>query len=609
MTKVATLPFNAAEGTRPALGRQFSNFAGETVRMATGADINPVSFLTQIEDGEGGRAAFVNIADSLLEREWLNQLFEQSGVDIAMDGLLRQDGDNFSLTIRFHSKDSEAPVYDETDTFLKAGVFSVLQKLVDNLAKFANVDLPDEVKNLDFGTEDPDAFLKFLEGYDSVTYINQTQGRVAQEFSPEPAIQALLESVKLDRDFLGPYETLVQLCRLCGQYRLGSFEVIESALKELIEIAPEDYRAYFVLGELYQSINDLKNAEDMYEKAVKLESSDPALYVRLGMTQMSLGMPVNAERQFRKAVELEGPDKPSLDYVATVLQQTNRGHEVPALWKDQIENNPDDHQARVKYAISLINEGKEEEGIRAFENALETIEENVVVKRYYAPLLAQKQDFDRAMDFYEDCLDLAPTDVTLMLEYAQTLQAAGREFEVPKVLRDVLAANPDPNTRAQTLAWLIELEQPRRTEVVDQARQKMEEGQFEDALRDLRPLKNWLADYWKMWALLSSACNGLGQYEDAEDASRRLLELFPGCEPAYGELATALGGLGKHEEAYNFLRWAASNMPQSLGVHVNLAIAAKRSGRDDEARNLANQIREAVGPNQELEDVFREVNL
>lgn len=607
MSKVATLPFNAAEGTKPALGRQFSNFAGETVRMATGADINPVSFLTQIEGGEEGRAAFVNIADSLLERDWINQLFEQSGVDIAMDGLLKQEGDKFDLTIRFHSKDDEEPIYSETDTFLKPGVFSVLQKLVDNLAKYAGVDLPEEQKNLDFGTDNPDAFLKFLEGYDSVTYINQTQGRVAQEFSPEPAIQALLESVKLDKDFLGPYETLVQLCRLCAQYRLGAFEMIEASLNELIGLVPDDYRAYFALGELYQAVNDLAKSADFYERAIKIEAGEPALYVRLGITQMALNMPVNAERQFRKAVELEGPDKPSLDYLAQVLQQTGREHEVPNLWKEQIDANPDDGQARIKYAISLFNAGKEEDGIRAFETALEVIEDNVIVKRYYAPVLAQKQDFDRAMDFYEDCLDVAPTDVPLLLEYAQTLQSAGREFEVPKILRDVLGANPDPNTRAQTLAWLIELEQPRRTEIVDQARQKMESGQVEDALKDLRPLKNWLADYWKMWAMMSSAYNAIGEFGEAEDAARRLLELFPGCEPAYGELSAAFSGQGKHEEAYNFLRWAAQNMPQSLGVHVNLALAAHRSGRKDEARQMANQIREAVGPNQELEEILSEI--
>jgi len=117
-------------------------------------------------------------------------------------------------------------------------------------------------------------------------------------------------------------------------------------------------------------------------------------------------------------------------------------------------------------------------------------------------------------------------------------------------------------------------------------------------------MRNWLADYWKMWALLSSAYNRVGQAAEAEDAARRLLELFPGCEPAYGELREALIVQGKTEEAYQFLRYVAANNPGSIATHINLAIAAKAAGHREEARNLARQIREAVGPNPELDPVL-----
>ena len=39
-------------------------------------------------------------------------------------------------------------------------------------------------------------------------------------------------------------------------------------------------------------------------------------------------------------LELEGDDKPSTDFLANVLAQTNREHEVPALWKALIDKNP-----------------------------------------------------------------------------------------------------------------------------------------------------------------------------------------------------------------------------------------------------------------------------
>ncbi|MFQ3678113.1 MAG: tetratricopeptide repeat protein, partial [Fimbriimonadaceae bacterium] len=323
---------------------------------------------------------------------------------------------------------------------------------------------------------------------------------------------------------------------------------------------------------------------------------------------LNLNMPVNAERNFRRALELEGPDKPSLDWLAMVLANTGRAHEVPSLWEEQVRRNPENPHIRAKYAISLVQAGREEDGVKAFEDGIAAIADNIVLKRYFAPILAQRGDHDRAMDFYEDALDVAPTDVPVLLEYSQVLEKAGREFEVPKVLRDVLAANPDPNTRAMALAKLIELEQPKRAAMVEAAREKMEAGDYEGALRDLKPLRNWLADYWKMWALLSSAHNHLMQPTEAEEAARNLIDLFPACEPAYGELATALFNQNRAEEAYHLLRIAAANMPQSLPVHVNLALAARRAGHVDEARALARQIRELVGPNPELEQILREID-
>jgi Flp pilus assembly protein TadD len=120
-------------------------------------------------------------------------------------------------------------------------------------------------------------------------------------------------------------------------------------------------------------------------------------------------------------------------------------------------------------------------------------------------------------------------------------------------------------------------------------------------------MRNWLADYWKLWALLGSAYNRTDQFVEAEEASRRLLELYPGCEPAFGELVTALHGQGKNDEAYQLMQYAATHNPSSLPIHINLALAAKRSGHLDEARELAKQIREAVGPNEDLEPVLSEI--
>jgi Flp pilus assembly protein TadD len=604
--KLAVLPFSAAQDTPPALGRQLASFLGETLRIATNIELQGVSFLTQVEQDGETRAAFVNLQDAMMEPDQMKDLFEQAEADLAIDGLLKIDGNDFDLKVRYHRAGGN---FEEAEhKFVKADLFTTLRKLVYEFAKMGNLELPTTFDaELEFGTEDPDVFLDFMEGYDSITYIQQANGAVAREFSPEPAFAKLLSCVDRDADFMGPYQSAVQLGRLSAQYRIGTFELIDETFKKLVDAYPDEFPAIYASGELQQSVGNLVDASNLFERAVSLAPEEPSAYLSLGVVQGQLGMPVNAERNMKKALELDPDMVAAIANLSGILAQQGRPHEVPAIWKALVERHPSDPQALVNYAMSHIQAGNEADAERAFDEALEKAEDNTLVKRAYAPLLVQKGELDRAMDFYEDFLEVAPNQIDALLEYAQVLQQADREFEIPNVLKTVLGSNPDANTRAQALAWLIELEQPKRVESVQNAQQKMEAGDFDGAVRELRPMKNWLGDYWKMWALLGAGLNRLGESEEAEEASRILLGLFPGCEPAYGELMTALSAQGKNDEAYNMMRYAAANMPQSLGVHVNLGLAAKRSGKDEEARGLAKQIREVVGPNEELEPLLAEM--
>lgn len=608
---IVVLPYNAAEGTPPAIGRQLANYISEIVRGNSEAEVHAVSYLTQMEDEGQQRSMFVNVADTLLERDWLNQMFDQPQAEGAMlmDGLVKLADGKLEITTRFNVKNQMEPIYENTETLAIDQIFEKLRSLIGAVGQHAEIEIQNGIPaNLEFGTTSGQAFLDFLEGYDALMYLQQANGAVTPDFSPEYSLNKLLAAIELDKEFVGPFDTLVNLARACGQFRVGTFDVLKSALEKAEQLVPEDFKPQFALGELYMGVNEFGLASSAFEKAISKESEEPALYTRLGMAQASAGMPINAERNFRRAMELEGPDKPSADFLANILVQTNREHEVPGIWQSVVEEDPQNGSAHAKLAIALIRTGKAAEGEKVFESALETLDDNMIVKRWYAPYLAnEKNDLDRAMDFYEDCIDHLPSDISVQLEYAQTLKAADREFEIPNVLKQVLGQNPEPNVRAETLAWLIELEQPKRAESVEEARKKFEEGQSELAVRELKPLRNWMGDYWKLWALLSSALNATGEYAEAEEAAGRLIQLYPGCEPAYGEFLNALAGQDKHEEAYNFMRFAVTQFPQSLAMHLNLALAAKRSGRSDEAKGIATQIREVVGNNAEIEPVLQEI--
>jgi Flp pilus assembly protein TadD len=240
---------------------------------------------------------------------------------------------------------------------------------------------------------------------------------------------------------------------------------------------------------------------------------------------------------------------------------------------------------------------------------MEKTDGHIIIKRHFAPFLVNTGNPDRAMDLYEDVLEVAPNDVPVLIEYAQTLETAGRMHEVPDVLKTLLAIeNLDPDTKAQASARLFEIEQPKRIEPIIRAQEKIEAEDFQGAIADLESVSNWMPDYWKVWAMLSTLYNRVQRFSDAENAARRVLEIFPSCGPAYNELAGALIGQDRSEEAYQFLNQAIRARPQSADIALSLAMAAKQTGRTEEAQNLARQLREAAGPNNpEIEQLLAEI--
>lgn len=609
--RLAVLPFNAAPGTPPSLARQFANFAVETLRNATQADVNFVSYLAQVETPAGPKGAFVNVSEALLERDWLQRFFGEVEAERVMDGLLEHTPGTaaFVLTTRFHDPEGEEPLEEFKFEFDRSQLFESLHYLIKQMAKHAGATLPPELagEKMEFGTDDPEAFVKFVEGYDALMYLQQTNGQVPPEFDPEPALDALREAFRRDRDFLGAYEMIVQYCRALARFRLGRIEPVERALQEALEAEPTDFKAAFALAEVFEAAGNPQRAKEWIEKAIEVEDKEPALYARLGLLQSTLGMPNNAEKSFRQALALEGPEKPSTDYLSMVLFQTGRGHEVPPMWKELCERFPENPFYAGKLAMALIQSGSEKEGVAVFETALE-LPDNLFIKRAYAPYLVDHADVDRALDFYEDCLEQGGEgDVQLNFEYANALAKADREFEIPPVLKRILQIAPDQNVKAQAQAWLLEIEQKKRTDLVEKARQKAEEGDFAAVVKELRPLKNWLADYWKLWILLANAHNRLNEPAEAEEAARKLIEVFPGNEAGYIELSNALTSLGNLEEAYMAARYAASTLQTTPQIMITLGLAAKRAGHTEEAQAIAEQIRRAIPDNAELAPVLSEM--
>jgi hypothetical protein len=141
--KIAVLPFNTAEGTKPAYGRQFAQFTAEQLRNVAEAEINSVNLLTQIEQDGVQRTAYANLGDVLLPYEQLKELFEQAQVDFVQDGTLSLTDETFSLVLRYHAKGTLEPVFQEEVSFSKAELFERLRWILTKQAEYSEATMPE----------------------------------------------------------------------------------------------------------------------------------------------------------------------------------------------------------------------------------------------------------------------------------------------------------------------------------------------------------------------------------------------------------------------------------------------------------------------------------
>lgn len=623
MSKIAFLPFNVSETTRPALGRQVSWFASELIKDRPGAEVSFGNFMIEVGTQEDPRSAMASLSNSLNQNEFVWDLLRQVDGEFAVDGLVTENEGSLDVTVRVFEGPGADPATAE-QTFSNGNIFDVLRFVLGEVSKSTRMEGADEwVTGLEFGTSDASAFKRFLIGYDAVAYVQAAGGRVAKEFDVSLAFDELIGAYEQDRDFLGPYEAALHLARLCAENGVGSFEIIEPQLQKLLQLEQEDWRGFYTLGQIYLAGGRFDKATEMLEKAVlKLDMeraraekegdappvAEPALFNQLALAQQGLGMAVNAERNFRKAIELEGDDKPSLDYLANLLTQTGRGIEVPSLYEGYTRTHPENAAFWTKYAIALAQNGKADDAKKVFETGLEKTNGAPGMKRFYAAFLQQRGDLHEAMDFYEEYLETAPEDAVALWEYTQTLDRAERFVEVPDSLKKLLALEIPPQVRALAVARMYELEQPKRMEALQRAQQNANDGKIDAAIADLEALTQWTQDYFKAWYMLAALYNRTGKFVEAEEACKNLLNLYPGFEAGLNELANAMIGQEKMEDAYKFLSMAAQANPQSLPLHLQLAMVAKQTGRREQAVQIARGIREAVGTeNPSIEQALAEI--
>lgn len=120
----------------------------------------------------------------------------------------------------------------------------------------------------------------------------------------------------------------------------SQWEEMETSLRKIMQLAPENQHAYNALGYSLAERNiRLDEAHTLIEKALKLAPDDPFILDSMGWVQFRLGRLKEAEALLRRAYELR-PDVEIAAHLGEVLWVRGQRDDAQRLWRDAQSKDP-----------------------------------------------------------------------------------------------------------------------------------------------------------------------------------------------------------------------------------------------------------------------------
>lgn len=152
----------------------------------------------------------------------------------------------------------------------------------------------------------------------------------------------LQEAMKVYREGVKQFPTNTDLLYdyAMAAEKNSQWELMESTLRKIIELAPNNQHAYNALGYSLAERNiRLDEAFALIEKALKLAPDDPFILDSMGWVQFRLGKLQEAEEALRRAYDLR-PDVEIAAHLGEVLWVKGQKDAAQKLWRDAQTKDP-----------------------------------------------------------------------------------------------------------------------------------------------------------------------------------------------------------------------------------------------------------------------------
>ncbi|NUP13460.1 MAG: tetratricopeptide repeat protein [Polyangiaceae bacterium] len=340
---------------------------------------------------------------------------------------------------------------------------------------------------------------------------------------------------------------------------LERFKEAKEHLAKLQAAHGNDTRVDYWLGRVSEALGQRKDAEAFYSAAIdKAKTAELAVPAYVGISTL-LAATNRADEASKKLAEAAAkfPDSPELARArGDVALQGGNFPEARSQYEEALKRSPDDLATRFALGVTLRRMRKFDEANAVFNKVSEVDPDYPGLALERGLYYEETGKPDEALKMYEMALQKAPNDVDLKLRIGSTQVIAGAAKQAEPLLKDVLRERQNSAEANHFLGRAMLLSGSNLNEAIRYLKRAVEiDGQR--------------AEYH---LYVGWAANEAGQYQIAETALARALELDPTLGDAYWQRGVLLQKQGRSLDAIKDLEVALDKRKSRYEAHATLAL-------------------------------------
>lgn len=395
----------------------------------------------------------------------------------------------------------------------------------------------------------------------------------------------------------------------------------KSYFEEALKYDDKNSTAYAGLGEIYDSLDQDKEAIENYEKALQLNAELTELYVPLGVMYYQQGEIAKSEEYLTKALAVNPNDAETQYFLGLIRYKQNRMDDALTALRRSIEIEPENAEANYylgevydklgnnrgaiasyqkatqlnpKYVDAWFDLAVAQYNNEDYDGAVESYQKVIALKNDYWIAHANlgdayrlKNEYAKAEGSYRIATARLKDDSELYSKFGYVLGRQGKWK--PSIDQLTNAVNLDPNGfDYANIGWAY----------YNSAQGNLRFKREAEAKEDLRQGKAALEKAVQMSPKNDAAFLNLGitlidleEYKDAADALENANKLRKDWLPALNELGIAYRKLGKLDEAIRQFRKAVDVDNRFAAGYYNLGEALYRNRKQADAKKMVDKLK------------------